>query len=62
MAFLEILRKKEKKGTREKEEKGTKREQTLAKNQHPLEKRKEILHCKELTYSKSSLSVKLGAH
>ena len=36
-----------------------KREQTIAKNQHPLEKRKKILHSKELTYLKSSLSVKL---
>ena len=39
-----------------------KSEQTIAKNQHPLEKRKKILHSKELTYSKSSLRVKLVAH
>ena len=32
-------------------EKGEKREQTIAKNQHPLEKRKEILHSKGFSHS-----------
>ena len=58
--ILEKLRKE--RNQREGKKKGKKREQTLAKNQHPLEKRKEILHSKELTHSKSSLRVKLGAH
>ena len=50
MAFLEILRKREKK-TREKRERKEKREKKPNQNQHPLEKGKEILHSKEFTHS-----------
>ena len=50
LAFLQILRKREKK-TREKRERKEKRKKKPNQNQHSLEKGKEILHCKKFTHS-----------
>ena len=55
LAFLEIQRKKERKNQRE-------RWDCKLGNLEFLKQRRKILHSKELTHSKSSLSVKLGVH
>ena len=55
LAFLEILREKEKKNQKE-------RWDSKLGNLEFLKQKRKILHSKELTHSKSSLRVKLVAH
>ena len=52
LLILEILEKlRKRKGTRREKKERRKRESNPSQNQHPLEKRKEILHSKEFSYS-----------
>ena len=55
LAFLEILREKEKKNQKE-------RWDSKLGNLEFLKERRKILHCKELTHSKTPLRAKLGAY